>query len=113
LQSAYIANQEANGVGMDVYEAVVKQATKNIDMWGLSDRFDILRGDIRHPSNQITDPFDLITLYNNIYYFNNQDRTKLINNLSRITTLDAICKHLKCQPGDILEYEGENESLSI
>lgn len=22
----------------------------------------------------------------------------------RITTLDAICKHLKCQPGDILEY---------
>ena len=22
----------------------------------------------------------------------------------RFTTLDAICKHLKCQPGDILEY---------
>jgi putative transcriptional regulator len=25
----------------------------------------------------------------------------------RISTLDAICKHLKCQPGDILEYRGE------
>lgn len=23
----------------------------------------------------------------------------------RITTLDAICRHLKCQPGDILEYQ--------
>ena len=23
----------------------------------------------------------------------------------RISTLDAICKHLKCQPGDILEYK--------
>lgn len=23
----------------------------------------------------------------------------------RISTLDAICKHLDCQPGDILEYE--------
>lgn len=23
----------------------------------------------------------------------------------RLTTLEAICKHLKCQPGDILEYE--------
>ena len=22
----------------------------------------------------------------------------------RISTLDAICKHLDCQPGDILEY---------
>ena len=22
----------------------------------------------------------------------------------RITTLDAICKHLECQPGDILEF---------
>ncbi|MEJ2619127.1 MAG: helix-turn-helix transcriptional regulator [Candidatus Thiodiazotropha sp.] len=24
----------------------------------------------------------------------------------RLSTLDAICKHLTCQPGDILEYEG-------
>jgi len=23
----------------------------------------------------------------------------------RLTTLDAICKHLDCQPGDILEYK--------
>jgi putative transcriptional regulator len=23
----------------------------------------------------------------------------------RFTTLDAICKHLKCQPGDLLEYQ--------
>lgn len=25
----------------------------------------------------------------------------------RITTLDAICKHLQCQPGDLLEYRTE------
>ena len=23
----------------------------------------------------------------------------------RISTLDAICKHLECQPGDVLEYK--------
>ncbi len=23
----------------------------------------------------------------------------------RLTTLEAICKHLDCQPGDILEYQ--------
>ena len=25
----------------------------------------------------------------------------------RFSTLEAICKALKCQPGDILEYEGD------
>lgn len=31
-------------------------------------------------------------------------------NAIRFTTLDAICKVLECQPGDILEYvPGENE----
>lgn len=32
----------------------------------------------------------------------------------RFSTLDAICKVLKCQPGDILEYvDDENESQAI
>ncbi|AJH21263.1 helix-turn-helix domain-containing protein [Bacillus mycoides] len=26
----------------------------------------------------------------------------------RITTLDAICKALECQPGDLLEYQPED-----
>ena len=28
----------------------------------------------------------------------------------RFTTLDAICKELKCQPGDILEYRPDEEN---
>ena len=27
----------------------------------------------------------------------------------RLTTLNAICKELNCQPGDILEYQQEGE----
>lgn len=27
----------------------------------------------------------------------------------RLTTLEAICKHLNCQPGDILEYVDETD----
>lgn len=27
----------------------------------------------------------------------------------RFSTLDAICKKLNCQPGDLLEYRPENE----
>ncbi|SES31369.1 helix-turn-helix transcriptional regulator [Psychrobacillus sp. OK032] len=26
----------------------------------------------------------------------------------RLSTLDAICKALECQPGDLLEYKGED-----
>jgi putative transcriptional regulator len=28
----------------------------------------------------------------------------------RFSTLDAICKALDCQPGDILEYKSDNEN---
>ncbi len=28
----------------------------------------------------------------------------------RLATLASICKHLQCQPGDILVYEDENHS---
>jgi putative transcriptional regulator len=27
----------------------------------------------------------------------------------RLSTLDALCRELECQPGDILEYLGEEE----
>lgn len=26
----------------------------------------------------------------------------------RLSTLNAICEHLECQPGDILEYQGDD-----
>lgn len=29
----------------------------------------------------------------------------------RFSTLEAICKELKCQPGDMIEYEPEQEDL--
>jgi putative transcriptional regulator len=29
----------------------------------------------------------------------------------RFSTLDAICQHLNCQPGDILEYLGDEEDI--
>ena len=30
----------------------------------------------------------------------------------RFSTLDAICKALDCQPGDLLEYAGDNEEIT-
>lgn len=30
----------------------------------------------------------------------------------RLETLEAICRHLRCQPGDILEYYDEDKTAS-
>ncbi|HEY0073377.1 MAG TPA: helix-turn-helix transcriptional regulator [Abditibacteriaceae bacterium] len=29
----------------------------------------------------------------------------------RLSTLEAICEHLKCQPGDLLEFKPENGKM--
>lgn len=81
LQSTYKANQNARGVGLDVDEAVVRQARDNLADWGLNDRFDIFQGDIHHPPDEIKGPFDFITLYNILYYFQEEDRKGLLEKL--------------------------------
>jgi len=81
LRSAFDANAYACGVGLDIDEAVVRQAKSNISAWGLSDRFEVFHGDVRHISGKITGPFDLITLYNILYYFEEAERFELLPTL--------------------------------
>jgi 2-polyprenyl-3-methyl-5-hydroxy-6-metoxy-1,4-benzoquinol methylase len=81
LKSAFDANSLATGVGLDIDEAVVQQARRNILAWDLSDRFEILCGDIRHVSKEIAGPFDVITLYNLLYYFEKTERLGLLQTL--------------------------------
>ena len=81
LKSAYEANSEATGVGLDIDEAVVGQARRNISSWGLSDKFEIIQGDVRDISGRISGPFDVITLYNILYYFEQAERPALLTSL--------------------------------
>ena len=48
LKSAYASHGNATGIGIDIDEKVVQQARENIYTWGLSYRFEIRHGDIRH-----------------------------------------------------------------
>ncbi len=81
LRSTHDANGNATGIGLDIDEAVVRQARDNISSWGLTDRFDICHGDIRHLPEEIVGPFDLITLYSILYYFEREERPKLLAGL--------------------------------
>lgn len=90
LKSAYDSNVNATGIGIDIDEKVVRQARENISTWGISDRFEIRHGDIRHISGEIMSPFDVITLYNLLYYFDNEARFSLIKNLRDMLSSEGV-----------------------
>lgn len=82
LRSVYELNSNVNGIGLDIDEAVVDQAQNNIKTWGLAEKFDIQHGNISNLSEK-TGPFDLISLINILYYFNEEERFDLMNNLCK------------------------------
>lgn len=81
LRSIYGANDNASGIGLEIDPGVAGQASENIARWGLKDRFEILHGDIRNPPEAVSGPFDLVTLYNMLYYFDEQDRDALLKRI--------------------------------
>ncbi|MDO8689393.1 MAG: class I SAM-dependent methyltransferase [Dehalococcoidia bacterium] len=81
LRQAFTANREISGVAIDMRKEVVDEAIQNLTEWGIGDRFRVLVGDIRHPSAELDGPFDVITLYNNIYYFDPAGYASLFGSL--------------------------------
>lgn len=81
LCSAHDANPHATGLGLDVDEDAVRQARSNLAGWGIGGRFHVLHGDIRRPPGEVAGTFDLITLFNILYYFPEQDRVALLDGM--------------------------------
>jgi SAM-dependent methyltransferase len=84
LRSIFNANHAAIGIGIDIDEVVVEQARQNIEKWGLDDKFRIIAGDIRVSPDSLEGPFDLITLFNILYYFPSEERLELLRRLRSI-----------------------------
>lgn len=104
LKSAFVANPLASGIGLDVDEAVVQQARHNISAWGLADKFEILHGDVRHVAREFSTPFDVITLYNLLYYFEVSERAGLLKTLKGMlspTGVLAVAMGFRSQGKDI------------
>ena len=81
LRIAAQANPQVHGIGLELDPQVVEQTQQNLQRWGLSDRFQVLQGDISDPPEAADRCYDLITLYNLIYYFSPEARTKLLLDL--------------------------------
>lgn len=81
LRHAAEAAPGLTGTGIDLHEAAVRQARENLRAWGLSARFDVRRSDIRSPETDLGGPYDMATLYNNLYYFPPDGRTALFRTI--------------------------------
>lgn len=81
LRHASGANPSLTGIGIDIEGDVVRETSARLVAWGIDDRFKILLADARSASPELRGPFDLITLYNNIYYFRIGERTSLLTGL--------------------------------
>lgn len=58
---------------------VVEQTRQNLQEWDLADRFELKTANVL--TTDLTGPFDLVTLYNNIYYFPVAERVPLFRKI--------------------------------
>jgi cyclopropane fatty-acyl-phospholipid synthase-like methyltransferase len=77
LRHAAEANPAVTGVAVEVQSEVAEQARMNLAQWGLGDRFTVSVGDIRQPPGEVAGQFDLVTLHQNVYYFEEEERIAL------------------------------------
>lgn len=104
LHGAYDANPGASGIGIDMDPAAVEQARRNLAGWGIADKFTILDGDIRIPPAGLSGSFDLITMYNVIYYFKAQERPSLMRSVRSMLSPGgrvALATNVQGEPKDI------------
>lgn len=73
-------NPTLSGIGIDVDEAAAGQAVQNMKKWSMTEKFEIIRGDIQDMPNDIP-RFNLITLANLVYYFPLEQRPDFFRTL--------------------------------
>jgi SAM-dependent methyltransferase len=76
IKHASTQNPRLTALGIELQEKVARVALKNIRAWGLQERVRIEIGDIRTMTPEPS--FDIVTLYNNIYYFAVEERVGLL-----------------------------------
>lgn len=80
LRYAAERNAEISGVGIDLDPVVAESTSESLRSWGLDRRFRIEMGDIR--TREFERSFDIVTLYNVIYYFPHAERIDLFAKLA-------------------------------
>ncbi|MFE7720685.1 SAM-dependent methyltransferase [Nocardia rhizosphaerihabitans] len=76
VRHAASLNPGLTAVAIDFQAEVVAEAVANLALWGLADRVEVRCSDAREFAS--AEPFDIVTMHNNIYYFAVEERTELL-----------------------------------
>jgi SAM-dependent methyltransferase len=72
-------NRDLTAVCVDLQPGVAEMARRNFETWKLTGRVNVEQGDIRDKKPE--EFFDIVTLFNNIYYFRVNERKTLFKHL--------------------------------
>jgi SAM-dependent methyltransferase len=90
LRHVGAASPHVTGTGVDLDAAVVHLAAGNLAAWGLSDRFATRQADLCHLPGDLAGPWDLVLLFQNIYYFPPAERPGLLEALRSLAPDGAV-----------------------
>jgi SAM-dependent methyltransferase len=100
MQYAAAKNPSLSAIGLELQPHVADMARRNIQGWGLQDRVTIEAGDIRE--REPRELFDIVTLYNNIYYVPVQDRVAFLHHIRGFLTPGGfLLLTTGCQGGNV------------
>ena len=116
LRYAAEKNPSLTALGLELQPAVAEMARTNLRGWGLESRVTIETGDIREKApDRLSDsqsfdnqPFDIATLYNNIYYFPVEERVKLLEHIGGFLRPGGFLLLTTCCQGGSLGAEALN-----
>jgi len=103
IKYAATRNPSLTAVGLELQENVAEVARKNIEAWGLKDRVTIEAVDVR--KKEPDEPFDVVTLYNNIYYFEVEERVVLLRHIKGFLKARGFLLVTTCCQGGSLPVE--------
>ena len=86
LRAMLDAVPQATGDGIDLAPEVVDDARMRLEDAGLTERASIAVGDIRTFTASATGVYDVVTLINNVYYFDSDERVELYRQLRAALT---------------------------
>ena len=106
LRYAAERNPSLTALGVELQLAVAEMARTNLRSWGLESRVKIETGDIREKVPD--EPFDIATLYNNIYYFPVEERVMLLDHIGSFLRPGGFLLLTTCCQGGSLAAEALN-----
>jgi SAM-dependent methyltransferase len=96
-------NPSLTALGLEMQPNVADAARRNIAKWGLTERVRIETGDVRERVPE--ERYDIVTLYNNIYYFPVEDRVSLLRHVKGFMNSGGFLLLTTCCQGGSLGVE--------